>query len=278
MRTLTLRTVAIAASVPLALSTLAACGNSNSSSMAAGPAAPTTSASSDPSTGGDSSGSTSVDPADFLNTMKEAAKQITTAKFSMDMDMSGQTVSAQGALDMTGDKPAMQLTMDLSGMGTNTEMRLVDGIMYIQDPTSSSGKFLKLDLSDPNSPMAGMGDALTNYDPQSMIDQMSPDAFQKVTDLGQESVGGQSLEHYRIVLDTAGATKMLGNLPSSASMPKQIGYDMWLDDQNRMAKFTMTMKKVARVTATYSDYGADEHITAPPASQITEMPSGMPTS
>lgn len=278
MRTLTLRTVAIAASVPLALSTLAACGNSNSSSMAAGPAAPTTSASSDPSTGGDSSGSTSVDPADFLNTMKEAAKQITTAKFSMDMDMSGQTVSAQGALDMTGDKPAMQLTMDLSGMGTNTEMRLVDGIMYIQDPTSNSGKFLKLDLSDPNSPMAGMGDALTNYDPQSMIDQMSPDAFQKVTDLGQESVGGQSLEHYRIVLDTAGATKMLGNLPSSASMPKQIGYDMWLDDQNRMAKFTMTMKKVARVTATYSDYGADEHITAPPASQITEMPSGMPTS
>lgn len=278
MRTLTLRTVAIAASVPLALSTLAACGNSNSSSMAAGPAAPTTSASSDPSTGGDSSDSTSVDPADFLNTMKEAAKQITTAKFSMDMDMSGQTVSAQGALDMTGDKPAMQLTMDLSGMGTNTEMRLVDGIMYIQDPTSNSGKFLKLDLSDPNSPMAGMGDALTNYDPQSMIDQMSPDAFQKVTDLGQESVGGQSLEHYRIVLDTAGATKMLGNLPSSASMPKQIGYDMWLDDQNRMAKFTMTMKKVARVTATYSDYGADEHITAPPASQITEMPSGMPTS
>jgi hypothetical protein len=71
---------------------------------------------------------------------------------------------------------------------------------------------------------------------------------------------------------------MLGNLPSSASMPKQIGYDMWLDDQNRMAKFTMTMKKVARVTATYSDYGADEHITAPPASQVTEMPSGMPTS
>jgi hypothetical protein len=278
MRTLTLRTVALAASVPLALTTLAACGNSNSSSMAAGPTAPVTSASSDPSTGGNSSGSKSVDPADFLNTMKEAAKQITTAKFTMDMDMSGQTVSAQGALDMTGDKPAMQLTMDLSGMGTYTEMRLVDGIMYIQDPTSSSGKFLKLDLSDPNSPMAGMGDALTNYDPQSMIDQMSPDAFQKVTDLGQESVGGQSLEHYRIVLDTAAATKMLGNLPSSASMPKQIGYDMWLDDQNRMAKFTMTMKKVARVTATYSDYGADEHITAPPASQVTEMPSGMPTS
>jgi hypothetical protein len=278
MRTLTLRRMALVATVPLALSTLAACGDNSSSSTAADPAAPTSAATSDATTGGDPSGAKSVDPADFLNTMKSAAKAITTAKFTMNMDLSGQTVSAQGALDMTGDKPAMQLTMDLSGMGTKTEMRLVDGIMYIQDPTSNSGKYLKMDLSDPNSPMAGMGDALTNYDPQSMIDQMSPDAFQKVTDLGQESVGGQTLEHYRIVLDTSAATKMLGNLPSSASMPKQIGYDMWLDDQNRMAKFSMTMKKVAHVTATYTDYGADVNITAPDPADVVEMPSGMPTS
>jgi hypothetical protein len=278
MRTLTLRRMALVAAVPLALSTLAACGDNSSSSTAADPAAPTSAATSDATTGGDPSGAKSVDPADFLNTMKSAAKAITTAKFTMNMDLSGQTVSAQGALDMTGDKPAMQLTMDLSGMGTKTEMRLVDGVMYIQDPTSNSGKYLKMDLSDPNSPMAGMGDALTNYDPQSMIDQMSPDAFQKVTDLGQESVGGQTLEHYRIVLDTSAATKMLGNLPSSASMPKQIGYDMWLDDQNRMAKFSMTMKKVAHVTATYTDYGADVNITAPDPADVVEMPSGMPTS
>lgn len=278
MRTLTLRRMALVATVPLALSTLAACGDNSSSSTAADPAAPTSAATSDATTGGDPSGAKSVDPADFLNTMKSAAKAITTAKFTMNMDLSGQTVSAQGALDMTGDKPAMQLTMDLSGMGTKTEMRLVDGVMYIQDPTSNSGKYLKMDLSDPNSPMAGMGDALTNYDPQSMIDQMSPDAFQKVTDLGQESVGGQTLEHYRIVLDTSAATKMLGNLPSSASMPKQIGYDMWLDDQNRMAKFSMTMKKVAHVTATYTDYGADVNITAPDPADVVEMPSGMPTS
>lgn len=278
MRTLTLRRMALVAAVPLALSTLAACGDNSSSSTAADPAAPTSAATSDATTGGDPSGAKSVDPADFLNTMKSAAKAITTAKFTMNMDLSGQTVSAQGALDMTGDKPAMQLTMDLSGMGTKTEMRLVDGIMYIQDPTSNSGKYLKMDLSDPNSPMAGMGDALTNYDPQSMIDQMSPDAFQKVTDLGQESVGGQTLEHYRIVLDTSAATKMLGNLPSSASMPKQIGYDMWLDGQSRMAKFSMTMKKVAHVTATYTDYGADVNITAPDPADVVEMPSGMPTS
>jgi hypothetical protein len=273
MRTLTLRRVAFAAALPLALGSLAACGSKDSSATATAddPAAATSSGAPAPS------GSETVDPADFLATMKTAAKQITTAHFTMTMDLSGQTIDAKGDIDMTGDKPAMQLTMDMGGLG-NTEMRLVDGVMYIQDPTGSSGKFLKMDLSDPNSPMAGMGDALTNYDPQSMIDQMSADTFRKVTDLGQESVGGQTLEHYRVVIDTSAATKMLGNLPSSASMPKQIGYDMWLDDQNRISKFTMTMKKVSQVTATYSDYGADVNISAPDPSDVMEMPSGATTS
>ena len=270
MRTLTLRRAAVMAALPLALGSLAACGSKDSSATADDPAAaPSSSAPA-------SSGSQTVDPAEFLATMKTAAKKITTARFTMSMELSGQTIGAKGAIDMTGDKPAMQLAMDMGGMG-NTEMRLVDGVMYVQDPTGSSGKFLKMDLSDPNSPMAGMGDALTNYDPQSMIDQMSPDAFQKVTDLGPETADGRTLEHYRVVLDTSAATKMLGNLPSSASIPKKIGYDMWLDDQHRMAKFTMTMKNVSRVTATYSDYGADVNITAPDPSDVMEMPSGAPT-
>jgi hypothetical protein len=272
MRTLTPRLAVAVAALPLALGSLAACGNNNDSSATADDPAGTPSSSAPAS-----SGSGSVDPATFLQTMKTAAKQITTARFTMTMDLSGQTVDAKGALDMTGGKPAMQLSMDMGSVG-NTEMRLVDGVMYVQDPTGNSGKFLKVDLSDPNSPLAGMGDALSNYDPQSMIDQMSPDAFSKVTDLGQESVGGQSLEHYRVVLDTSEATKILGNLPSTASLPKSIGYDMWLDDQNRMAKFTMTMKKVAQVTATYTDYGADVNISAPDPSEVTEMPSGLPTS
>jgi hypothetical protein len=50
-------------------------------------------------------------------------------------------------------------------------------------------------------------------------------------------------------------------------------YDMWLDSANRMVKFTMLMKKVSRVTATYTDYGADIRISPPPASQIMKMPS-----
>src|SRR6188472_3402801 len=97
--------------------------------------------------------------------------------------------------------------------------------------------------------------------------------FRKVTDLGSETVGGRSLEHFRVVLDTRAASQLVKRLPSTASLPKTMTYDMWLDSANRMAKFTMLMKKVSRVTATYTDYGADIRISPPPASQIMKMPS-----
>jgi hypothetical protein len=142
----------------------------------------------------------------------------------------------------------------------------------------TSGKFIKLDLNDKSGPLAGYGDALGSMDPQSMIDQMSPNAFQKVTYVGTESVGGQQLKHYSVVLDTSAATSMFKGMASSASLPKTMAYDLWLDDQNRMAKFEMKMKKLADVTATYSDFGSDVHITAPDPSDVESMPSSAFTS
>lgn len=278
MRRLTLRRTAVAAVVPLALGTLAACGNDDPTTAADpqgdAPSSSATSPSASPTEDAADSRRRAVDPAAFLTKLKTAAQAITTARFTMTMDVSGQSVYAKGAIDMTGDSPAMQLTMDLTGMGTPSDMRIVGGVMYIQDPTSSSGKYLEMDLSDPDGPLAGMGDALDSYDPQSMIGKMSPDAFRKVTDLGSEEIRGQQLEHYRVILDTDAATSMFEDLPRSASLPTTMTYDMWLDSQDRMARFKMLMKRVSQVTATYSDYGVDLHITAPDPADVMEMPSG----
>jgi hypothetical protein len=278
MRSLTLRRAAIATVVPLALGPLAACGGDDSTAAAADPQGDSASSPSGPSSSAtEDPGETrrKVDPAAFVGQLKTAARAITTARFTMTMDVSGQSVEAKGAIDLTADQPAMQLSMDLTGMGTPTDMRIVGGVMYIQDPTSSSGRYLKMDLSDPDGPLGDMGDALDSYDPQSMVGQMSPDAFRKVTDLGSESVGGQEVRHYRVVLDTGAATSMLQNLPSTASLPKTMTYDIWLDSQDRMARFKMLMKRVTQMTATYSDYGADLHITPPDPSKVIEAPSAV---
>jgi hypothetical protein len=274
MRSLTLRRAAIVAVVPLTFAALTACGTDSSTTAADPGGSPSSSATSpSASTSADSgdAGQT-VDPAAFVDRLKTAAQALTTARFTMNMDLSGQSVQAKGVLDMTGDQPAMQISMDLTGMGTPTDMRIVDGVMYIQDPTSGSGKYLKMDLGDPNGPLAGLGDTMDSYNPNEMLGKLSPDTFQKVTDLGSDSVGGEQVEHYRVVLDTNVASQMLKNLPSTASLPRTVTYDMWLDSQDRMAKFTMLMKKVTQVTATYSDYGADVHVTAPDPSDVMEIP------
>jgi hypothetical protein len=275
MRSLTLRRLAVAVAVPMALGSLAACGNDDST-QAADPGAgqvstgtPTTDTKTDTKT---DTGPRRVEPAAFVDRLKTAARSITTARFKMTMDFAGQTMYASGALDMTGDHPAMQFSMDPTGMGTPIDMRIVDDVMYMQDPTGSTGKYLEVDLSDPNGPLGAMGGVFDSYNPDQMIAKMSPDAFRKVTDLGSQTVGGRQLEHYRVVFDTKAAANVFENLPSTASLPKTISYDLWLDGQDRMAKFTMLMKKVSKVTATYSRYGADVHITAPPASQVTELP------
>jgi hypothetical protein len=266
MRTLTVRT---AAAVVLPL-TLAGCGASQHASTAGDPAA--------------RSGSSTravhqrVDSADFVAMVKAGASKLTTATFTMTMDMSGQQISADGALDLTGESPAMAMSMNLGGTGTAEDMRLVGGSMYIAVP-GGNGTFMKLDLSDPHGPLGSMGNTLGSLDPQSLLDQVSPAMFKKVVYDGTASVQGERLKRYTVTIDT-GAVPMLKGMPSSAtaSLPKAMTYDMWLDGQGRMARLTMLMKKVLSMTLRYSHFGAPVDIKAPDPSRVQAMPSTGSTS
>jgi LppX_LprAFG lipoprotein len=273
MRILTIRRAAVAAVLPLTLGSLAACGG-NDGSTAADPGTQTTSR--PPSDSGSTAGTTSgtrrtVDSAKFLALVKAGARKLTTAKFSMTLDLSGQQITGDGALDMTGSRPAMKMSMDLSGMGTPTQIILLGGTMYIAVP-DGNGTFMKVDLTDPNGPLGSMGDTLGGIDPKSLMDRMSPAVFKKVVYDGTETVRGQQLRHYSVTLD-ASAVPMLNGMPSSstASLPKTLTYELWLDDQGRMAKFTMLMKKVMSTTMTYSAFGTPVDIKAPDPSRVHSM-------
>jgi hypothetical protein len=284
MRILTIRRAAVAAVLPLALGSLAACGASNGSTTAPEPtgtsSSPTTGTTTD---GGATAGTTdttrkTVDSAQFLAMVKAGARKLTTAKFSMTLDASGQQISADGALDMTGGSPAMKISMDLSGMGTPTDMILLGGAMYIAMP-GSNGTFMKVDLTDPHGPLGSMGDTLGGIDPKSLMDQLSSDVFKKVVYDGTETVRGQQLRHYSVTLDTS-AVPMLKGMPSSstASLPKTMSYELWLDDQGRMAQLKMLMRKVLSMTLSYSDFGAPVDIKAPDPSKVQSMSTSGTTS
>ena len=268
MRTLTLRKAALVAALPLALSSLAACGTGSSQATANDPqAGPTSSPTAEGST---PPVAKTVDSAQFLAMVKAAAAKITTARFSMEMDLSGQSVPVKGIIDLTGDSPAMQMTVDMTGMGTPTEMRLVDRAMYVGVP-GTTDKFYKVDLDGSKGPLGALGgDAFSNLDPGSLTSQMSARVFKKVTDRGTSTVRGQELHHYSVLMDLSKAPQLKG-LPAGAT-PQVATYDVWLDSEGRMARFVMLVKKSTRITATYSDYGSAAHVVAPPATEVTTLP------
>ena len=264
MRTLTLRKAALVAALPLALSSLAACGTSSSRATANDPqAAPTSSPTAKSST-----------PPVAKPSSRTAGPwpKITTARFSMRMDLSGQSVPVKGVIDLTGDSLAMQMSLDVTGMGTPTEMRLVDRTMYVGVP-GTTGKFYKVDLDDSKGPLGALGDeAFSNLDPGSLTSQMSARLFKKVTDRGTSTIRGQELHHYSVLMDLSKAPQLKG-LPAGAT-PQVATYDVWLDSEGRMARFVMLAKKSMRITANYSDFGTAAHVVAPPAAEVMALPGG----
>lgn len=274
MRSLTLRKIAVVAVVPLALGSLAACGSSNGGSTTA--ADPAGSSSTTPSTAPSASAATAgsrMSSADFLALAKAAAGKITTVKVDMVGEMSSAgKYSMKGAMDVTGDQPAMDVTMSMGSAGlSDVEMRLVDNVVYLNLGTMTQDKFVKFDLSDANSPLGQLSSSLDQLDPAKMMSEMSPDVFRAVRFVGSDADG----RHYRATLVTAKAPQVKG-LPSTStsSLPKTMRYDTWLDDQGRFSKFEVSVPGYLDLTAHYTDYGAPVHVVAPPASQITTMPGG----
>jgi hypothetical protein len=256
----------VAAVVPLALSSLAACGGDDSSSAksSGSSASPTSTAPAAPATGATESAS------DFVDRYRAAFDAITTAHATMTMEIMGGKMTGAGDLDYSHDHPAASMTMNGGLLGSgNMEIRLVDDVMYMNLGSMTGGKFARLPLDDPNNPLGGtFADAL---DPSRAMDSMQS-ALQQVTYVGHDSAG----DHYRATVDTA---KMLANMgqkvPADAGLPKTMTYETWFDDQGRFTKMVIDMGSLGTTTMQLSDFGKDVSIEAPPTSEVTDGPMHM---
>lgn len=260
----------VAALVPLALSSLAACGGDDTKESNA-PSSPTTSASSTEDGQAPSAGET-IDPADFVALFEAGFEKLTTAHQTMTIDSGAGTMEGSGDVDYSQSPPAMAFTLRGALFGAEgMDMRLVDGIMYVQIPGMSAGKFVKFDLSDPSSPLGSLGAQL---DPREMFKSFE-DGIDSVTFVGQEDVDGESLAHYSVVVDTAAVLDSLGQKPpGGAPTADKVTYEIWLDGENRFRQMTAEMGSLGTMKMTVSDFGKDVSIEAPSPDQVTEMPGG----
>ena len=254
------RTLAAALAAPLLVSGLAACGSDSESASESAPAAE-----------GAEAGE-SVDKAEFIDDLKAGMESATTAQMEMDMDLGQSPIHAEGEMDYSGEALAMDMTMDSGMTQEPLELVLVENVMYMNMGQMSNGKYIKYDLSDPKNLPPGMDQMADQLDPLAAFDSMEA-ALTSVTFKGDEDVDGEELGHFELTMDTSKIDTMKG-MPAQAGVPKEVTYDLWLDDENRMRqmKMVMEMATTAEIEAKIFDWGKPVEIEAPAKSEVIEAP------
>ena len=212
---------------------------------------------------------------DFYPSVMAAMKDAETFAFETTSGSAGQTQTMAGQARFSD----AGVEMKASSTGAQAmEMILVGQAMYMKSPDLGAGdKWLKIDLSDPDSIFGMIGKAT---DPEVMFKAM--EAPKKLELVGSEDVDGVETNHYRITLDPAQYLDAMDFPAAMADMlPKEMVTEMWVDADNLPRKFAQTMEVPAvgggqatssTTEGTYSDFGADVEIEEPPASEVTEQP------
>jgi hypothetical protein len=265
----TLRRLATTVAVPTLLAgALTACGSDSGSDGASDDAA----VSSDHAEGEE------VDKDEFLADFKEGLEASTTAAITMTMDLgSNGAMTAEGEADYTTDPPGMAMTMEAPTLGEAGEMdlRLVDGVMYVNMGQVTNDKYMLLDLSDPANLPPGMDTLTDQMDPLAAFEQFGP-ALTSVTYVGEDEVDGDPTQHFTLVMDTA-KVATFKDLPAGADIPEDLTYDAWFDDEFRFRQLTMEMEAggtPVTMEMQASEWGEDVEIEAPPADEVVEAPPG----
>lgn len=213
--------------------------------------------------------------ADFYPSVMAALQDAETFAFETTSETGGQTQTMSGTARFSDEGVEMQAT----GSGAQgMDMILLGQVMYMKSPDLGTGdKWLKIDLSDPDSLFGMIGKAT---DPEVMFKAM--ETPRKLELVGSEEVDGVETNHYRITLDPTQYVKAMEFPAAMADMlPEELVTEMWVDADDLPRKFTQTTEikgmgggqpATSTTEGTYSDFGIDVEIEEPPASEVTEQP------
>ncbi|TGO05498.1 LppX_LprAFG lipoprotein [Serinibacter arcticus] len=265
----TLLTIAAASALSLGL---AACGGSGDEESSPTGSATTEesaspSATESPSESESASEDATADSGDataqFLDAYAQGLENLTTATIAVTSSIGGMETVSDGVVDYTTTPPSSQMALNLGGQ--SVEMVMVDGAIYMNMGEMTGGMWTQMDEATAEASGA-------NADPLAQM-RMFQDAITGAELVGQEDVNGAQADHWKLTVDSAA---IAGDAAGAAALPDIIAYDVWLDGEGRFVKSLVAMEVAGQSTSTetiMSGFGEPVTITAPPADQITEMPS-----
>ena len=108
-------------------------------------------------------------------------------------------------------------------------------------------------------------------DPLQSIKTMES-AVQSAERVGKQTIGGVTVEHYKLTVDTTPLVKEMDpKVAQQAELPDTLTYDLWLDEQHRIRRTSFEMAGV-NFEATMSRWGKPVKIERPAASDILTAP------
>ena len=211
---------------------------------------------------------------DFYPSVMAAMREVETFTFTTTSESAGQSQEMTGQARFSDD--GMEMRASSTG-AQPMELILLDQAMYMKSADLGTGdKWLKIDLSDPDSLFGMIGKAT---DPEVMFKAM--ESPKKLELLGSEEVDGVETNHYRITMDPTSYLKAMDFPPAMSDMlPEELVTEMWVDADDLPRKFEQTVEvksgsgpaTSSTTTGTYADFGTDVDIQAPPAAQVTQQP------
>jgi hypothetical protein len=273
--------------------TIAACGGDSGSETSSGTdtsgsseesAAPSSEEESSVESSEPSGDIEALEAAEFYPAVMGALQEAGTFAFTLSSSTDGPGTSG---MDVQGvmryDDDGIDMEASGSGQGADQlELVMLDQVLYLSGVGMDLGdkKWVKIDMSDPDSLFGMLG---KSTDPAQMFKAMEePKEFEL---LGTEEVDGVETNHYLVVMDTAAYAEAM-ELPAqmSSALPEDIAVEMWVDADDLPRQFRQELEvpamgggpaSTSTTEGTYTDYGTDVEIEAPPASEVSDDMPGM---
>lgn len=213
-----------------------------------------------------------VDAVALFTAIADATVEAGSYEFETTMNAGGQDLTVTGAIQVGTDVSDANMRMTTDVMGSRSTVLFVDGQFYME-------------LSEEMGFPTGMGSWMT-VDPEGddPFSQQMSQAFEDigsatdllaklaenpdlltVTETGSASVDGVDTTEYLVVVNDVAAFQGV------ETETDELIFSMWVDGDNLPRRHTADVDGDASVDTTYTNYGVDVDVEAPPADEVIDM-------
>lgn len=221
-----------------------------------------------PDAGVASSATMTID--DFAQRIQDAQIEAGTASFTQSTTVSGETLDGAGQMSVSRDGAVVDMVMTVA-LGTgDMEVRLVDGVMYMNMGELTQNKFVAFEGAD--NPLGQMLDT-SQIDVGSQMENLKDAVTDFTATDGTERIDGVETTRYDLTVDVAKLLAAQGVTDEAViqAAGDSASYSLFVGPDDLPRRISVDLGG-APTTMDYSKWGEPVNIVAPTADELTEMP------